>query len=182
MTGQEDVPWQWQVDDETGTQPGPEADAGAGGASPSEAVTIDWWSLSDADRVAELDGLRLFVGRLVATYGWDERTVPACWEQHEPAVRLLDALRRAYAAALLPGQGGDVMVSWHRSLAFVRDELREHFGPGPCRAGVHDEATARAALQPWAVDISEHGREAAAWQEGQARAVGDYQRRVADAW
>ncbi|CED92458.1 hypothetical protein [Actinomyces succiniciruminis] len=181
-SGPDGEDWEWQVDELLVA-----ADAGAqgavGGAAREEVppVTglVDWWSLTPAQRASELAALRLFVGRLVAAYRWDSSTVPACWEQHEAAVRMLDALRQSYRSALSPGMGGSVMVAWHRDLAFIRGELREFFSGRACRTR-HDPDSDAAALQSWAQDIEQHGRASRTWTKAQERAYQAYQRQARD--
>ncbi|QHO90290.1 hypothetical protein CWT12_01575 [Actinomyces sp. 432] len=189
MTPNESEPgedWEWQVDELVASAPEPaagdddqQAPAGPPAGAPAITGLVDWWSLTPAQRASELAALRLWVGRLVACYRWDSSTVPACWEQHEAAIRMLDALRQSYRSALSPDMGGSVMVAWHRDLAFVRQELREYFAGLACRTR-HDPVSHDAALQSWAKDIDEHGRLADTWIKGQERAYQAYQRQARD--
>ncbi|MDO4900838.1 hypothetical protein [Actinomyces sp.] len=181
-SGPDGEDWEWQVDELIAAADAGAQDAVSGTAReevPPVTGLVDWWSLTAAQRASELAALRLFVGRLVACYRWDSSTVPACWEQHEAAVRMLDALRQSYFSALSPGMGGSVMVAWHRDLAFVRQELREYFSGLACRTR-HDPDSYEAALQSWAKDIDEHGRASDTWIKGQERAYAAYQRQARD--
>lgn len=176
--------WPWDVDDDqdvagdgdgAGAGEGGAGGDGEGGGAGRASAVVDWWALSPADRLAELDDLRLFVGRLVAVFRWDEGVVPPCWERHEAAVRMLDALRCSYAAATGPASGGFAATMWLRDLAFVRDELRGVFRSSSCR-GSHNEAVWAAGAQAWALDVSERGRESDTWRRGRAEAVEEYRR------
>ena len=103
----------------------------AGGDDVPFAPTIDWWSLTGAERLEELGNLRTFVARLVVDYNLDAGTVPQCWEQHEWAIRILDALYRSYLIATHPTQIGEALVGWHHNLVFACELLREMF-TGTC--------------------------------------------------
>ncbi|WP_139738213.1 hypothetical protein [Actinomyces wuliandei] len=140
---------------------------------PGPASAIDWWALTPAQRLHELGRLRLFVGRLVTAYTLPSTIVPPCWELHEDAVRLLDALHRSYRTATLPGQTGDALISFHRDLALVRDELRTSFARYPC-ADHHDDHVYQASAQDWAADIATHGKASTTWRRAQAQAWAAY--------
>ena len=73
------------------------------------------------------------------------------------------------------------MVSWHRSAAFVRGELKEFFHGLPCQDS-HTETVSRSAVQPWAADIATDGKMSSAWRKGRNLAWQDYQNTMADNW
>lgn len=99
---------------------------------PGPTHAVDWWALSPAARTVVLEPLRRWVARLVAAYDLDSRTVPSCWEEHEGAVRLLDALHRSYLLAADSHQDGEALVGWHHNLDFVRGQLRVLFSTCGC--------------------------------------------------
>lgn len=138
------------------------------------APTVDWWALEPADRLRTLGELRVWVARLVVAYDLDARTVPPCWERHEGAVRLLDALHRSYLVAIHPTQVGEALVGWHHNLRFVCDELRATFVSGSCSASRHVEPRP----QRWAADIDAGGQDSEEWKKQQEAALEAYRRAV----
>ena len=141
----------------------------AGGDEVPFAPTIDWWALTPQERLEELGNLRAFVARLVVTYELDAGTVPRCWEQHEWAVRILDALYRSYLIATHPTQIGEALVGWHHNLVFACELLREGF-TGSCTASEHVPARP----QPWAADIVTEGKDSQEWSRRQEEAMAAY--------
>lgn len=112
-----------------------------GALLPGPTQAVDWWALSPAARTMILEPLRRWVAELVAAYDLDSRTIPSCWEEHEGAVRLLDALHRSYLLATDPRQDGEAAVGWHHNLDFVRGQLRLLFSTCGCsQEGGHVQA------------------------------------------
>lgn len=138
----------------------------AGGDEVPFAPTIDWWALTPQERLEELGNLRAFVARLVVTYELDASTVPQCWEQHEWAIRILDALYRSYLIATHPTQIGEALVGWHHNLVFACELLREGF-TGSCTASEHVPARP----QPWAANIVAGGKDSQEWNRRQEEAM-----------
>ncbi|WP_052375320.1 hypothetical protein [Actinomyces israelii] len=136
------------------------------------APTVDWWAMRDAERVKTLEELRVFVARLVVVYRLD---VPPCWERHEGAVRLLDALHRSYLIAVHPTQVGEALIGWHQNYAFIREELHAYFAGQACSPTTH----VRPRPPAWAADINEGGRSSETWRAGQEEAVAAYRQREA---
>ena len=141
----------------------------AGGDEVPFAPTIDWWALTPQERLEELGNLRAFVARLVVTYELDASTVPQCWEQHEWAIRILDALYRSYLIATHPTQIGEALVGWHHNLVFACELLREGF-TGSCTASEHVPARP----QPWAANIVAGGKDSQEWNRRQEEAMVAY--------
>lgn len=141
----------------------------AGGDDVPFAPTIDWWSLTGAERLEELGNLRTFVARLVVDYNLDAGTVPQCWEQHEWAIRILDALYRSYLIATHPTQIGEALVGWHHNLVFACELLREMF-TGSCTASEHVPARPQA----WAADIVAGGKDSQEWSRRHKEAMAAY--------
>lgn len=142
---------------------------GAGGEGIPFAETIDWTTLSPEERLEELGDLRGFVARLVSDYELDGGSVPPCWEKHEWAIRVLDALYRSYLIATHPVQSGEALIGWHHNFVFARDLLREGFS-GQCTASGHVPAR----TQAWALDIVAGGKDSKEWQARQVEAVAAY--------
>lgn len=140
------------------------------------APSVDWWEMDPADRVDTLGELRIFVARLVTAYGHQMTgAIPACWEQHEGAVRLLDALHRSYLVATHPAQVGEALIGWHHNLTYIRGELQTLFGMEACT----DDHHAPMSVPQWAADIDADGKESQTWQARQAEALAAYEREVA---
>ena len=142
---------------------------GANGDDVPFAPTIDWWSLSAEERLKELGELRIFVARLVVAYELDAGTIPPCWEQHEWAIRVLDALRRSYLIATHPTQSGEALVGWHHNYVLARDLLREIF-TGSCTASDHVPAHSQA----WAAAIVAGGKDNQEWIRRHKEAMAAY--------
>lgn len=143
-----------------------------GGADAPFCPTVDWWAMTPAARVEALDELRVFVARLVVAYGSRAGSIPRCWERHEGAVRILDALYRSYLIAIHPAQVGEALMGWHHNLIEARDELRALFAAEGCTDDYHNMIPAPA----WAREIAENGKDSQAWTEAHEAAIQDYRR------
>lgn len=142
---------------------------GANGEDAPFAPTIDWWTLPDDERLEELGELRIFVARLVTDYELDAGVIPPCWEKHEWAIRVLDALHRSYLIATHPTQVGEALIGWHNNYVFARDLLREAF-TGSCTASGHVPAR----TQAWAADIVAGGKDSLEWSRRHEEAMAAY--------
>lgn len=133
------------------------------------APTIDWWTLNPEERIEELGDLRGFVAKLVMAYELDAGVIPPCWEQHEWAIHILDALHRSYSIATHPTQVGEALFGWHHNFIAARDFLREGF-TGSCTASEHVPARPQA----WAADIVTEGKDSQEWVKRQEEAMAAY--------
>lgn len=139
------------------------------------APTVDWWSISPAERLRILEDLRVFVARVIVTYGHRGLgSIPRCWEQHEGAVRLLDALHRSYLIATHPNQVGEALIGWHHNLTYVRDELKSMFSLAACTDSHHQAFS----VPQWAAEMNEQGKDAQAWKQDQEAALSAYRQQA----
>ncbi|CED91282.1 hypothetical protein [Actinomyces succiniciruminis] len=139
------------------------------------APTVDWWAMTPDERLETLGELRIWVAKLIVAYGHRSvGSIPRCWEQHEGAVRLLDALHRSYLIATHPAQVGEALIGWHHNLTYVREELRTLFGGCACTDTHHAPLTPPS----WATDMAEAGKDSDTWQACQDRALAAYRQQV----
>lgn len=83
------------------------------------------WHQLDAEQAAlEMEALTEWTHWLVDRYRIDDR-IPQCWNQHDPLIEELSALRSAWIEAyILPSSPLSAATTWHHTLANTLDRTQ----------------------------------------------------------
>ncbi|MDA3146517.1 hypothetical protein JSO19_03890 [Leucobacter sp. UCMA 4100] len=118
---------------------------------------VDWWSLSDEERHAELQSLVPFVLTLVEQFVIPEAEIPRCWYQHQALVQELLAVKQYREQQFDTVAAPQGPIDFHYNLyAMVRPRLRAFVQMVGCNAAKHkpDENIYPSWMVPGSTDVA----------------------------
>lgn len=100
-------------------------------------LAVDLAELDEDGYIARIQEISLYVQELALQFGFNDRTIPACWASHLSLVAILSGLYGSYKCCFAPVSQGEQVITYIRNLETARVCLERLVQNSSCATGEH---------------------------------------------